>query len=417
MEVKVKKLKNGTISVWYKFHANARAYTGTLRGMSEREARKHITQEKARVESGKSLHTGKAPRLRDFINEVYLPWAEPRKRSSDDDKRIALVIAEELGDFRLNEIGSKRIRQFQTTRLATPTPYDDDRSHNTVNRELSVCSSIFRLAVAEELITHNPCKGVSPLPRGESVVRFLSHDEHERLLAHLHDERLHLRPAVLVALYTGMRRSEQFTLCRRQIDFEAGLIRLERTKTRRARVVPMNGIVEEIMLELCEGKEPDEAVFSSPHPKHKGKPYSEPKRAFNKACELAEIADFSWHCLRHTFGTWCAMAGIDVTIIQKLMGHTDIRTTMIYVHIASLQTKEAVTQLESWREWVVAEKSGKKTAKKKDLSSDLKSNIIDFKSFSSMDQRRIELLTSALRMRRAELDSNLDEPSLTAKLA
>ncbi len=54
------------------------------------------------------------------------------------------------------------------------------------------------------------------------------------------------------------------------------------------------------------------------------------KRAFRKALDEAGISDFSFHCLRKTFGTRLAQAGVDIYTISRLMGHKDVSTTARY---------------------------------------------------------------------------------------
>ena len=51
------------------------------------------------------------------------------------------------------------------------------------------------------------------------------------------------------------------------------------------------------------------------------------KRTFKKAAEDADVENFTFHCLRHTFATRLAQAGVDIYTISKLLGHKDISTT------------------------------------------------------------------------------------------
>lgn len=73
-----------------------------------------------------------------------------------------------------------------------------------------------------------------------------------------------------------------------------------------------------------ENKKADEFVFVNPNSK---KPYTDVKRAFGTACDLAELRNLEWHDLRATFCTRLAMAGYDGFTIKALMGHRDMKTT------------------------------------------------------------------------------------------
>ncbi|HKG61754.1 MAG TPA: site-specific integrase [Pyrinomonadaceae bacterium] len=63
-----------------------------------------------------------------------------------------------------------------------------------------------------------------------------------------------------------------------------------------------------------------------------GTRYIEVKKSFASACREAGISDFTFHDLRHTFGTRLADAGVDVVKIKELVGHASIVTTMHYIH-------------------------------------------------------------------------------------
>lgn len=356
MEVKTRKLKTGETAIWYRFRHAGKVYTGTIRNKTLPEARREAAQIRADVQRGKGRTPGKSPTLADFIHNTYLPFAETRKRSFYDDQKICAAIVGHFGNQRLADITPKHVRAFQDARLATKTQHDRQRTNTTVNRELSVLSAVFRLAVEDGLLDVNPCHSVRALRREEGVKRFLSVEEFTRLLEQCQGEREHLRALIVVAVFTGLRQAEQLTLRRRQIDFEHDVIRLERTKTNRARVVPMLPEVRAILAELCQDLAADDWVFQSPHPKRKGERIVDPGRAFTKACELAEVTNLRWHDLRHTFGTWLAMSGVEMPVIQEVMGHTDIRTTTGYVHVAAEQTRAAVEKLVSFQE---RQKNGK----------------------------------------------------------
>ena len=60
---------------------------------------------------------------------------------------------------------------------------------------------------------------------------------------------------------------------------------------------------------------------------------------------MAGLADFTWHCLRHTFASRLAMAGVDLRTIQELMGHKTIAMTCRYAHLAESHKLAAVERL------------------------------------------------------------------------
>jgi integrase len=69
------------------------------------------------------------------------------------------------------------------------------------------------------------------------------------------------------------------------------------------------------------------------------------KRAFAVACRRAEVANFKFHDLRHTYASWLAQAGVDLYVIKELLGHSTIIMTQRYAHLAPSTKKTAVKLL------------------------------------------------------------------------
>ena len=91
--------------------------------------------------------------------------------------------------------------------------------------------------------------------------RYLLPEEGPRLIAELTGPRAHLKPAVIVALGTGMRLGEQLRMKRSQVDFLRSIVTARKTKNGRPRDIPMNDEVRETLVELCKDKRP-EIMFS-----------------------------------------------------------------------------------------------------------------------------------------------------------
>jgi integrase len=147
-------------------------------------------------------------------------------------------------------------------------------------------------------------------------------------MAELSGPRAHLRPAVIVALGTGMRLGEQLRMKRSQVDFLRNIVTARKTKNGRPRDIPMNDEVRETLAELCKDKRSDAYVFVSP--KDDDERQREVKKGFHTACRLAGIEGLIWKDLRATFGTRLAEAGCDAFTIAQLLGHSDVRVTMRY---------------------------------------------------------------------------------------
>ena len=70
------------------------------------------------------------------------------------------------------------------------------------------------------------------------------------------------------------------------------------------------------------------------------------RRAFKKALQKADIKDFHFHDLRHTFATRLAQNGVDIYTISKLLGHKDIQMTQRYSHHSPESLRDGIQVLE-----------------------------------------------------------------------
>ena len=109
------------------------------------------------------------------------------------------------------------------------------------------------------------------------------------------------------------------------------------------RKVPLSEKLEEIFLRM--GKSGEEYVFINPET---NKPYTDIKHSFASLTKEAEIEDFRFHDLRHTVATRMVESGIDLLIVQEILGHANIQTTMRYAHPVPERKKQAISVLNSY---------------------------------------------------------------------
>jgi integrase len=107
----------------------------------------------------------------------------------------------------------------------------------------------------------------------------------------------------------------------------------------------MEPIVREALLALSQHNGNAEYVFTNPDT---GTRYTDVKKSFSAACREAGITNFTFHHLRHTFGTRLADAGVDVVKIKELMGHASIVTTMR--HATDQGKRGKITVLSEYRQ-------------------------------------------------------------------
>jgi integrase len=171
--------------------------------------------------------------------------------------------------------------------------------------------------------------------------RYLSVEEEEKLMLALVGRLAHLRPIIIVAIDTGQRRRELLSLEKEQVDFNLDVINVKRTKSGKGRTMPMTPRVRETLKCLCEEGD-SKYVFPN---SETGKAITDVKHSFTSAVSDAGIEDFTFHDLRHTFGTRLAASGADVVKIRELMGHASITTTMRYMHASDSGKRDAIARM------------------------------------------------------------------------
>jgi integrase len=225
----------------------------------------------------------------------------------------------------------------------------------TRNRYRDAFSLVFRKAVENHVLTVNPATLVKAKPEHNERVRFLSAAEETKLLAALHTSWAQHIPAFLVSIHTGMRAGEQFQLQWRDVSLERRLISLPKTKSGKARHIPLNAIACNALQDRKRAQQDYAAKKKEKGVDHADQvfvfrdagrdPQHNYRRWFNEALTEARIKDYSWHCNRHTFASRLVMAGVDLRTVAELMGHGSIQMTMRYAHLAPQHNRAAVDRL------------------------------------------------------------------------
>jgi integrase len=173
-------------------------------------------------------------------------------------------------------------------------------------------------------------------------IRFLTADEEKRLREAIKKGFPKHMPEFDVALNTGMRKSEQFSLEWSQVSLTRKRIRLEKTKNGSDREIPLNKTCLNV-LEALHGIRPHNGrVFLSKY----GRDRNDPRAWFELALEEAKV-NFRWHDLRHTFISRLVMKDVNLRTLQELAGHKTISMTTRYAHLAPEHNQAAIEKLDS----------------------------------------------------------------------
>lgn len=287
---------------------------------------------------------------------VYVEYSKTNHRSYKTNVAKAYKFEKLWGNKQLKDISPIDIEKYKINRkkeikvkekivdgVKIPAKYI---SNTTINRDIEVLRKMFNLAIQNNWLSKNPCKGITKLRQENKIERYLTPDEEIRLINACSGRFEYMKPIIQFALNTGMRKEEILSLTWKCINFENNKITLLDTKNGKKRYIPINSTVRSILKEAHKQKV-CEYVFVNPITQ---KRYCDLKRAFVSLCNKANIENFRFHDLRHTSATRMVGAGVPITMVKDILGHSDIHTTMRYAHAITEQSLDAIETLSNYAE-------------------------------------------------------------------
>ena len=210
----------------------------------------------------------------------------------------------------------------------------------TINRHFAFLRHVFSLAVRDNKIARNPVSSVTFFPESNRT-RFLSEEELTRLhgVMEAADWRL-----VALAIETGLRQGEQFSLRWDHVDLENGVLTLPMPKGGKTRHVPLSEGATIILRSFHSFMQSPYVFHSVLDPLKSLNPDSFLRNVYRPALRKAGIQSANWHTLRHTAASRRIMAGVDLVSVKEILGHRDIETTMRYSHLSPAHLKDGVNR-------------------------------------------------------------------------
>jgi integrase len=305
------------------------------------EAKLWATQTEAAITEGRYFKTLAAKRhtLKDLLTR-YIADVLPHKTAHNQAKEAQQLAFWEaqLGAYPLAEIAPALIAEGRDQLLAKGL------AHSTVNRYLAPLSHAFTVAEKEYgWLQENPVKKVRRCKENNGRLRDLSQQEVKRLLQACREStNPYLYTIVVLALSTGMRKSEIMHLTWRMVDLINGRIVLAHTKNKERRALPLQGEAKKLLVALSEEKEhEDDLLFSG-----RGDRPIYLQRDWKAALIKAEIEAFHFHDLRHTAASYLAMAGVDMLTIADILGHKTLSMVKRYAHLSDGHKSNALERLD-----------------------------------------------------------------------
>lgn len=286
----------------------------------------------ARIDSGKFRDDSLARRhtVSDLI-DAYLANVLPHLR----DQRMPRLHMEKwrelIGDFRLAELTPMRIIEARE-RLAAEKYRGKPKSGPTLNRYLATLSKALTVAEREfQWIESNPAKKVTKYAESRGREVFLSKEQAIQLVEVCKESRNRYLPTVvLIAVSTGMRLGEIMTLVWSDIDLDAGMLIIQKSKSDKPRSMPLLDLACMSLRELLPDKSwPSGLVFPGRDP---AKPMIVTK-AWEGAREGFGMPELRMHDLRHSLASFLVADGRSLPEIADILGHKSYQSTARYAHL------------------------------------------------------------------------------------
>ncbi len=324
---------------WYiDFYAGSRRIRERV-GCSKGEAKKALFVRQAQIAQGRFDFRPRlsVPTFQDFARR-YEEYARANKRGFHNEQYRIRQLVELFGKRRLSDLITWDAEKFKAELSKSVKPA-------TVNRLLGNVKNMLTMAVKWNVLQQNPFAGVKLLPVPTMLERILGDEEEPKLLEACDRVRApYLHPIVNLALNTGMRKGEIFSLHWSQVDLGNHLIHIQNAKTEYGeRRIPMNDTVFGLLSKLQKCRHGD-LIF--PSHRKTGEKFRDVKTAFRRAVSLSGIRHIRFHDLRHTFATRLVRAGVDLITVQHLLGHAKITMTARYAHTLADDKIAAVKRLD-----------------------------------------------------------------------
>jgi integrase len=301
-------------------------------------ARQLYQKRKADDRDGKKL-----PRLRntrfvtigELIDDVLEYTVDHKDKRSYISK--AEIVKKDLGALSATNFKPQDLSRWLREHTKTPA------THNRYKAFLSLC---YRLGNQNDKVDVNPARKVRPRKEAAGRMRFYSHDEYRMMLDIIRRRFPEHEAEFIVAVHTGMRLSEQYTVTWGQVNFERREITLYETKDGTGRRVQTGRRVhlnEDAIAALRSlqrpGQRPKDPVFPRQGPTFD-------TRSWMKPCwEEAKIDDAVHHTARHTFCSWLAEKGASAHEIMAAAGHKTLAVSARYTHLNPKHTQSVVDRI------------------------------------------------------------------------
>jgi site-specific recombinase XerD len=275
-----------------------------------------------------------------YVQRRVSNWAPHRQRL------LALKLLCNIGSFWKWQMAHRPISQLSELHLADLHAYQLERqcqdhvSGATINRTISYVLTALKEQAEEGIEIDGSLFRLRHLPHTQRLPRYLSETEYHQLEAYVLTRLNNPEPMVqmenacfFVLAHGGLRASECAYLHVSDVDLPGQRLLVRQAKNQKDRAVYLSDVACQALARYLPdpARSPSEPLWTYPN----GHPiqYHWLRKTIAHLGQAAGVPDLTPHRLRHTLATRLLNAGMDITRIQKLLGHVNIKTTMVYAHV------------------------------------------------------------------------------------
>lgn len=335
------------IGYYLRFYEHGRRRQMASHQPSAADARRMLKEIEARIARGQAGIPERTrltyPTVSALIERFLTDYSRPKIK----DLARYRITAKSLLRHVMHRIGTRNVQDVTARDVVTlRNGLCKTHANGTVKNILAMLSVMFSWAQAQGLAPHNPCRGIER-PHAESSLDFLSASEVDTILCAARQraetpQGLRLYVAICLVLHTGIRKGELLGLRQRDIDVKTNRLTIARsysgpTKSGRTRHLRIPSVLIPILTAWLEhsAHSTEDLLFPIGHTHTKvassdamlGLP------ALMKEVGLRTVSQ-PWHLLRHTYASHYIMSGGNLLALSKILGHSDIKITMIYSHLS-----------------------------------------------------------------------------------
>ncbi len=276
---------------------------------------------KQKQKSGKSVikqDESEKVTLREALERYRLEITPTKRGHKEENNRIKALQKLPLSEWKLAEIGSMEIAELRDLYKS------QGKAPSTIKNNIRPISNVFETARTEwgMYSLKNPVRGVKMPKDNDHRDRRISRDEITALSEYLSSPYLE---AFLFIIETGLRRTELCRLMRTDIDTQARIMHIRKTKNTKTRIVPLSTAALQTIRSLPGGT--DGSVFGIRNP-------DTFTHNFTAACKEAGIKDLHIHDGRHeAVSRWVESGLFRDSEIMSMSGHTTLRSFLVYVQV------------------------------------------------------------------------------------